>query len=348
MTHPLIHIALIISKSNSVKYMRNYKTIPEKDMKADLNVTSEYDGSTIRAFLAGKLFMSSTMIKKAKLYGTVEVNGEHQIIKYILHTGDQVHIEYNDDALVSPDPDIDIIYNCPDYLVVNKPSGMVTHPTHGHLEDSLITRLHADMPLHPVMRLDRETSGLIVIATNGYAHNTLAKYASIEKRYLAAVYGVMTPSSGRIDLPIARRPDSVMIRQPDPNGRECITDYKTIVTDDINNISLVEFSLLTGRCHQIRVHSLANGHPLVGDGLYGPNSIDNPADDSLKDLWGDTAALDQKVGRVALHAYYLKFTDKLSDPAEERIFVCPLPEDIRSLFSPASLVGIDEFFGKLD
>ncbi len=315
-------------------------------MKADLTVTSEYNGSTIRAFLTGKLFMSSTMIKKAKLYGTVEVNGEHQIIKYILHTGDQVHIEYNDDALVSPDPDIDIIYNCPDYLVVNKPSGMVTHPTHGHLEDSLITRLHADMPLHPVMRLDRETSGLIVIATNGYAHNTLAKYASIEKRYLAAVYGVMTPSSGRIDLPIARREGSVMIRQPDPNGRECITEYKTVVSDEINNISLVEFRLLTGRCHQIRVHSLSQGHPLIGDGLYGPNSIDNPADESLKEQWGDTISLDSKVGRVALHAYYLRFNDKLSDKTEERTFVCDLPDDIRNLFSERSLVRIDEFLSQ--
>ena len=316
-------------------------------MQADLIVTSEYDGSSIRAFLEGKLFMSSTMIKKVKLYGVCEVNGQHQIIKCIVHTGDKVHIEYNDDASISPDPDIDIVYQSPDYIVVNKPSGMVTHPTHGHLEDSLISRLHADMPLHPVMRLDRETSGLIMIATNGYAHNTLAKHGSIEKKYLAAVYGSMTPPSGRIDLPIARRPGSVMIRQPDPAGRECITDYQTVVTDDESNISLVEFSLLTGRCHQIRVHSLSSGHPLVGDGLYGPNSIDNPADEVSLSLWGDTVKLDSSVGRVALHAYYLKFNDVPAEPSKTRTFVSPLPSDIRGLFSARSLVRIDEFLGEV-
>ncbi len=315
-------------------------------MQTDLIVTNEYDGQTLRAFLAGKLFMSSTMIKKVKLYGVVEVNGVHQIIKYIVHTGDKVHIEYNDDASINPDPDINIVFKTEDYLILDKPSGMVTHPTHGHLEDSLISRLHADMPLHPVMRLDRETSGLIMIATNGYAHNTLARYGSIEKRYLAAVYGVMDPLAGMIDIPIARREGSVMIRQPDPNGRECITEYKTVVSDDINNISLVEFRLLTGRCHQIRVHSLSQGHPLIGDGLYGPNSIDNPADESLKEQWGDTISLDSKVGRVALHAYYLRFNDKLSDLAEERTFVCDLPDDIRSLFSERSLVRIDEFLSQ--
>lgn len=317
-------------------------------MKADIVVTSEHDGSTIRALLESKLFMSSTMIKKAKLYGVVEVNGVHQIIKYVVHTGDQVHVEYNDDATISPDPDIDIVYQCSDYVVVNKPSDMVTHPTHGHLEDSLISRLHSNMPLHPVMRLDRETSGLILIATNGYAHNTLARLGSIEKRYLAAVYGSFDPPQGRIDLPIARREGSVMIRQPDPSGRQCITDYKTVVTDDVNNISLVEFSLLTGRCHQIRVHSLSQGHPLIGDGLYGPNSLDNPANAEDLNLWGDTVQLDSIVGRVALHAYYLKFCDKLTENNPVRTFISPLPDDIRGLFSSESKVRIDEFLSQID
>ena len=317
-------------------------------MKADIVVTSEHDGSTIRARLESKLFISSTMIKKVKLYGVCEVNGQHQIIKYIVHTGDKVHIEYNDYASISPDPDIDILYRSSDYIIVNKPSGMVTHPTHGHLEDSLISRLHADMPLHPVMRLDRETSGLIMIATNGYAHNTLARHGSIEKRYLAAVYGSFDPPQGRIDLPIARREGSVMIRQPDPAGRECITDYKTVVTDDESNISLVEFSLLTGRCHQIRVHSLASGHPLIGDGLYGPNSIDNPADEADLELWGDTVKLDSSIGRVSLHAYYLRFNDVLTEPSEIRTFVSPLPSDIRGLFTEKSLIRIDEFLGEVN
>lgn len=315
-------------------------------MKQDIIVTSEYDGLPLRSVMSGMLFMSSTMIKKAKLYGVVEVNGCHQIIKYIVHTGDKVHIEYSDDACIDPDKSLDILYQCPDYIIVNKPSGMVTHPTHGHLDDSLITLLHADKPLHPVMRLDRETSGLIMIATNGYAHNTMQKYGMFEKRYLAAVYGVMDPAEGVIDLPIARRPDSVMIREVNPKGRECITEYKTVVTDDINNISLVEFHLLTGRCHQIRVHSLSQGHPLIGDGLYGPNSIDNPADERSLEIWGDTSGLDSKAGRVALHAYYLKFSDRLNDPTKDRTFISPLPEDIRNLFSEKSLVRIDEFLSE--
>lgn len=315
-------------------------------MKQDIIVTSEYDGLPLRSLMSGKLFMSNTMIKKAKLYGTVEVNGTHQIIKYIVHTGDKVHIEYTDDAVIDPDESLEILYQCPDYLIANKPAGMVTHPTHGHLDDSLITLLNANMPLHPVMRLDRETSGLIMIATNGYAHNTMQKYGILEKRYLAAVYGVMEPLEGVINLPIARREGSVMIREVNPDGRECITEYKTVLSDEVNNISLVEFHLLTGRCHQIRVHSLSQGHPLVGDGLYGPNSIDNPADEKSQKLWGDTKVLDSTVGRVALHAYYLKFNDRLNEPQEDKTFICPLPDDIRNLFSSDSKIRIDEFLSK--
>ena len=112
------------------------------------------------------------------------------------------------------------------YAVVNKPAGMVTHPSHGHLDDSLLTSL-SENTLHPVMRLDRETSGLLIVAKDGYSHNMLAT-TDIKKRYKALCYGRFEPMDGTMDFPIARRPDSVMIRDCVPDGKPSVTHYKTL------------------------------------------------------------------------------------------------------------------------
>ena len=295
-------------------------------MKIDYIIEKTYENSEIRDILEKKFKMSRTMIKKLKLYGKVDVNGVHTRVIDRVSAGDRLECEYEDNSnLLKRSPGIGILFENDSYAVVDKPANMVTHPGHGHLDDSLLTHL-SDKPLHPVMRLDRETSGLIIIAKDGYAHNTLAAHGDIIKRYKALTYGKWDQESGTIDVPIARRPGSVMIRDcvTDGTGRDSVTHYKVLKYFPDKDVSLVEYRLESGRCHQIRVHSLYMGHPLVGDGLYGPISIDNPSG-----RFPQSQALDKEVGRVALHAYSLKFTDPFDN--EMREFESPLPPDITSV-----------------
>lgn len=307
-------------------------------------VTEDYNDHTLRDVLRRQFKMSGQMIKKVKLFGTLEVNGVHQRVVDHVFTGDKIYAAYNDDSGdLKRDNNIFFHYE-DDYLaVIEKPAGVVTHPVHGHLDDSLLTML-SDNTLHPVMRLDRETSGLIVIAKNGYIHNAMVT-SKIRKKYVAIVYGNYTEANGVINLPIRRRADSVMIRDvttdDDPEGYPSTTYYKTVYNSPTENISLVEFILGTGRCHQIRVHSTYNHHPLVGDGLYGPNSNDNPSSE-----YPDSKRLDEVIGRQALHAYSLTFTHPVTN--EEMKFVSTFPEDMLRLFPELSPEAGNELLSKID
>ena len=313
-------------------------------MQFNLTVTDEDNGKELRDIMRDRLQMSRTMIKKVKLYGTLEVNGVHRRIIDTVVTGDKVFAAYGDEQdKLNTDPMIPILYEDEYIAVCVKPAGIVTHPCHNHLDDSVLTRL-SDKTLHPVMRLDRETSGLMVVAKSGYIHNAMINI-KIRKKYIACCYGIYQEDSGTIDLPIRRRPNSVMIRETtspdDPAGKECTTHYRTILTDKNDNISLVEFILGTGRCHQIRVHSTHMGHPLIGDGLYGPNSIDNP-DDSFD----NSKIQDEKIGRQALHAYSLEFEHPISH--EKMHFMSDIPEDMRRLFPEYSGEFFHELLSKVD
>jgi len=201
---------------------------------------------------------------------------------------------------------------------------MVTHPSHGHLDDSLLTVLSRNT-LHPVMRLDRETSGLLIIAKDGYSHNMMAS-TYIKKSYKALVYGRFESLNGTMDFPIARRPGSVMIRDCVPDGKPSVTRYRTVSYYEKADISLVEFELETGRCHQIRTHCCHAGHPLLGDGLYGPLSDDNPK----PELAGQAKIYDSRIGRVALHAYRIEYKDPF-DEGNLKVFEAELPDDIKAL-----------------
>ena len=307
-------------------------------MNISYTVLSKDDGREIVRILNTNYLMSRQMVKKLKFHGTVELNGVHVTVRTRVKTGDVLYVALEETCGDIRHPEgIDFHYEDDNYIVLDKPSGIVTHPTHGHLDDSLLTLL-SDGTLHPVIRLDRETSGLIMIAKNGYSHNTLSHYGGLTKKYLAVVYGRYEPAEGTIDAPIARRPDSVMIRDVDPEGKRSVTHYRSLIYDEVNNISLVEFALETGRCHQIRVHSTYKGHPLAGDGLYGPNSNDNP-----NDGFPGSELTDSRIGRCALHAYYLSFKDPFT--GMDQVFKAHLPEDMAQLFSNREL--LDEVLGKV-
>ena len=292
-------------------------------------VTSDEHGRTLKYVMSHELNMSSTMIKRVKLYGTLEVNGVHATVKQIVNENDVIYASYEDDVGdLNRTDNIPILFEDKYFAVINKPSGMVTHPVHGHLDDSLLTLLNSsDKPLHPVMRLDRETSGLLIVAKTGHIHKLFTEQ-KIRKVYAAAAYGLFEPQEGTRDQAIRRRPGSVMIRDvcdiSDEGAHECLTLYRTLAYDSAKNISLVQYELKTGRCHQIRAHSCYNGHPLVGDGLYGPCSSDNPSD-----AYPMASKIDEECGRLALHARYISFTHPVT--GEQMEFCTDIPEEITRL-----------------
>ena len=307
-------------------------------MKIDYIVPEKDNGREIVRILNTEFLVSRQMVKKLKFNGVVELNGAHATVRQRVKTGDKLHFELEDTCGVIRRLDnIPVYYEDEWFLIVDKPAGIVTHPTHGHLDDSLLTLL-SDGTLHPVIRLDRETSGIILIAKNGYAHNTLHVFGNLKKQYLAVCYGSFGSKNGTIDQPIARRPNSVMIRDVDPNGKRSVTHYSEVFYDEEKNISLVRFELETGRCHQIRVHSTFEGHPLAGDGLYGPNSIDNPSDQ-----YPYSEEIDAKIGRCALHAFKLEIDNPFN--GKHDVFTSPLPSDMKNLFSTPEL--IDEALSKI-
>ena len=292
-------------------------------MKLSFTIQRNEHGKAAHEVLSERMKMSRLMIKRIRLYGNLYVNGLPARMKDPVSSGDTVDAVYEDELLhvVRPDNTILIYYEDEWLLVCEKPAGIVTHPSWQHMDDSLIQRL-SDHRLHPVMRLDRETSGLIVIAKNGFAHHVISS-EPMEKQYLGIIHGAYSVPDGTINAPIGRAPDSIMIRIIREDGHPSVTHYHTERYIKSKDISLVRFILETGRCHQIRVHTLSLRHPLVGDGLYGPSSIDYP-DPLLPSLYMDT-----QIERQALHACSLSFHHPISH--EILRFTSDLPEDMGKL-----------------
>jgi 23S rRNA pseudouridine1911/1915/1917 synthase len=261
-------------------------------------------------------------------------------------------LELNDSLTVTlPDPPTDlslqpadlplsILYEDEDLLVIDKPAGLVVHPAPGHNEGTLVNAvLHHSPDLigvggerRPgiVHRLDKETSGVIVVAKTDQAHRHLQaqfKARTVHKEYIALVDGQITPPQGRINVPIGRHPTDRLrqaVLPPDPvtgapRGRPAVTDYRLIgsytsqVRDNIGraNFSLLNVVIHTGRTHQIRVHLAWYKHPVVGDTLYGYRRPRLP------------------IERQFLHAHLLRF--RLPSSGEEREFIAPLPADLQQV-----------------
>ena len=248
-------------------------------------VTEEYEEERIDKYISMLIdSLSRSFLQKLLKDGKVLVNGEPVKQNYRLREGDEV--SFGLPPAVEPDilPEnipLDILYEDEDVLVVNKPKGMVVHPAAGHYSHTLVNALmyhcrgslsgiNGVMRPGIVHRIDRDTTGSLLVCKNDAAHLSIAaqlKEHSIVRRYRAVVYGVIEEEEGTVDLPVGRDPrDRKRMAAGVKNGKEAVTHYR--VLQRFKGFTYIECRLETGRTHQIRVHMEAAGHPLLGDEVY--------------------------------------------------------------------------------
>ena len=316
-----------------------HKISPESAQeKRTLSIQADEAGIRLDRYLTFVLTgISRTTIQQLIVGGEVLVNGHTGKSGYTLRIGDEVQVMslnmFGKATNIMPRSlPLDIIYEDKDLLVVNKAAGMVVHPAPGHVDDTLVNALIALYPdiqrenseQRPgiIHRLDKDTSGLIIVARNAATHSALAdqmKRHAIVKRYLALVEGVVALDQGSIDAPIGRNPrHRQQMAITVVKSRAARTHFRVQERFDRHTLLLLE--LETGRTHQIRVHLKAIGHPIVGDPVYGSGSINHGL--TLK--------------RQFLHAYQLKFTHPTTGNAVN--LEAPLPEDLQALLDRKSFL----------
>ncbi|MBT8847801.1 pseudouridine synthase [Lactobacillus delbrueckii subsp. bulgaricus] len=254
-------------------------------MNREYELTAEESGQRLDKYLAGEMTdLSRSRIKELVQAGEILVNGKKSKVSYKVQKDDLIQVivlPLEPLKLEAENIPLDIVYEDKDVIVVNKPQGMVVHPAAGHPSHTLVnallyhTRDLADSPegFRPgiVHRIDKDTSGLLMVAKNAAARESLEKQLaakSNKRQYLAIVHGNFAEEEGTIDAPIGRNPKDRKQMAVVEKGKSAVTHFK--VLEQYQGYSLVECQLETGRTHQIRVHMAYIGHPLAGDPLYGP------------------------------------------------------------------------------
>ncbi len=243
-------------------------------------------GARLDAFLAGKMEKTRSSVQKLIEEENVRLNGAPVTKNARLREGDRVEATEPPPEVLDVKPQnipLDIVYEDQDLLVVNKPKGMVVHPAAGNPDGTLVNALlfHCGDSLSGingvirpgiVHRIDKDTSGLLIVAKNDRAHQSLAEQIAVHsftRIYNAVVYGIVKEEEGTVSAPIGRHPtDRKRMAVLSSGGREAVTHYR--VLERFPGFTLVECRLETGRTHQIRVHMAHIGHPVAGDPVYGP------------------------------------------------------------------------------
>ncbi|WP_339059975.1 RluA family pseudouridine synthase [Tepidibacillus marianensis] len=290
-----------------------------------VSIPLEWDGLMIKSILMNHYQFSRKSLSKVKNTNGIYLNGDPVYATVRARRGDflQIFVPVETSEFILPEPiPFDVVYEDMDIIVVNKPAGIVVHPTKSHQNKTLANGLVyywnskvEQFRFRPVHRLDQNTSGLLVIAKNQYSHHKLALQLNdrtLKRTYRAIVHGYVTEEKGVVDAPIMKDPNHALRRMVTtdllPAAKSAVTYYKTI--ERFSDSSLLELQLATGRTHQIRVHMSWLGYPLIGDELYGGIANDNG------------------MNRQALHAIQLEFTHPTKNECLQ--FQTPLPLDMQS------------------
>ena len=292
-----------------------------KPFSLEWTIEEQDSNQVLREFLAKKNISKSALTDIKYKGGYISVNQHEVTVRHILKRGDRVNVifptEEGSEQLKGEKLPLSIVFEDEYVMVVEKPAGMSTIPSREHPTGSLANaiigyyeQIGHSATVHIVTRLDRDTSGLVLIAKHRHIHHLLSLSKSIktvERKYKALITGTLIPPTGIVEKPIDRMPDSIIKREVSENGQYACTEYQTLQSFD--PFSLVELKLQTGRTHQIRVHMTYLGHPLLGDDLYGGSR--------------------RLIERQALHCYSLRFIHPIH--GKELSFTCPLPEDMEKV-----------------
>ncbi|WP_047985911.1 RluA family pseudouridine synthase [Ornithinibacillus californiensis] len=287
-------------------------------------IQKESEGLFLRDFLRNEQGFSRRILKSL-IYdgGKILVNEKIVRLSYILKAGDIVAVEFAEELkgtyMQAEEIPIDIVYEDDSLVVINKQAGIATIPSHHHQGGTIANgvlwhyqKYNIPYTVHVVTRLDRDTSGLLLIAKHRYSHSLLSasqQQGKVKRKYYAIIEGTINPKQGIIDANIGRKEDSIIERMVREDGQRAITHYEML--KETSSYSLLAVQLETGRTHQIRVHFSHLGHPLVGDDLYC----------GKKDV----------IQRHALHCYSLTFEHPKTK--EEMTLHAPLPEDMKKILS---------------
>ena len=291
-------------------------------MTQQIVISAEEQGSRLDRVLSGRFpDMTRSSLQGLIESGAVSKDGKPLKKNYKVCEADVISVELPEPKEVEIQPEdipLDVVYEDADIVVVNKPRGMVVHPAPGNWSGTMVNALmyqcgdslsgiNGEIRPGIVHRIDKDTSGLLVVAKNDAAHRSLAEQIAVHsalRQYYAVVIGCPKEDSGTISAPIARHRTDRKKMAVDPNGREAVTHYA--VLERYRGFTYLTFRLETGRTHQIRVHMKHIGHPIIGDPLYGPKT----------DSW--------KLGGQCLHAGKLTLTHPST--GERMTFTAPLPD----------------------
>ena len=315
---------------NKISFLEDEEAI-KKNEEQIVKVEEDDSGERIDSYLSKKMDLTRTRIKQLIKDENVLVNGKKAKPAYKVERDDEISViipELEDIEINPENIPINIVYEDSDLAVINKSVGMVVHPAHGHHSGTLVNAIlyhikdlsgiNGEIRPGIVHRLDKDTSGLLIIAKNDKAHLSLAKMFQdkiIKKTYLAILKGKLNKNSGRIVTKIGRDKNDrkkMTVLDSLENGKIAISNFE--VLDKNEKFTLVKVHIETGRTHQIRVHMKYLGYPILGDSIYGRS-------DSEK--------------RQMLHAYKLEFLHPITNVPVE--FIGKLPEDFKNALKKCNL-----------
>ncbi len=285
----------------------------------EYHIKKEDHGKEVISILRSDLGLSTTKIRSVKWDPAgILLDDERVTVRHRVMEGQTLRVLKNDSEnrqkRILPCPmELDILYEDEDLIFINKPAGLVCHPSAGHRLDSLANGVQAYFDekaqrssIHLLGRLDKDTSGIVGIAKNGVIARRMILDRKIKKEYIAIAEGYLPAEKGTIELPMEeyRDPEDHLLKMR-PGSKTAITSYEVIHRQD--DLSICRVWIATGRMHQIRSHMALIGHPLLGDSIYGHGTTEH-------------------MTRAALHAYKVSFTHPLS--GEKRTITVGLPRDM--------------------